>query len=98
MNDVFNVSMNPTSRVVENVKRLLDLFDVTETKGTFFILGEIAEHYSFLVKEIALRGHELGVYGYCHDQIFKLTPEKAIKDIGRAKKLIEDTGGMSVRF
>lgn len=96
MNDLFNITMKPTKRVVDNVHRLLDLFDMTNTKGTFFILGEIAEHYPALVKDIVSRGHETGVHGYYHNQIFKLTYEKAIDDIGRAKKLIEDIGGAEV--
>lgn len=96
MRDVFNVEMAPTGRVVDNVNILLELFEEKNVKGTFFILGEIAEHYPRLVKDIASKGHELGVHGFHHDQIFKMTPEKALYDIMRAKELIEDVSGNKV--
>jgi len=96
MRDIFNVEMQPTERVIKNVELLLDLFQSENVKGTFFVLGEIAEHYPKLVKEISSAGHELGVHGYHHDQIFKLTPQKAANDIKRAKELIEDVTGKRV--
>jgi len=96
MRDHFKKEMPPTKRVVQNVQRLLELFGEKEVKATFFILGEIAEHYPRLIKDIASKGHELGVHGYYHDQIFKLTPDSAFNNIKRAKTLIEDISGVKV--
>lgn len=96
MRDVFNIDMPPSTRVIENTNLILDLFEAKNVKGTFFILGEIAEHYPTLVKAIASRGHEIGVHGYYHDQIFKMTKERAKTDITRAKELIEDISGEKV--
>ena len=96
MRDVFKVDMPPTSLVVDNVMVLLDLFEKKDVTGTFFILGEIAEYYPKLVRDIASKGHEIGVHGYYHDQIFRLTHEKARNEIGRAKALLEDITGEKV--
>ncbi|MCK5691800.1 MAG: polysaccharide deacetylase family protein [Bacteroidales bacterium] len=96
MRDLFGEDMSPTDRVIGNVDVLLDLFGKYDVRATFFILGEIASAYPALVKKIASGGHELGVHGYNHDQIFKLTPEKAREDIHRAKALIEDVSGKAV--
>lgn len=96
MRDHFNISMPPTERVVTNVEIVLDLFDKHATKATFFILGEIAENYPELIKKIDASGHEIGVHGYRHDQLFNLTPERAVFDISKAKTVLEDILGKPV--
>lgn len=93
MRDLFNINISPTTRVINNVNILLDLFSENKVRGTFFILGEIASAYPFLVRTISSHGHELGVHGYYHDQFFKLTLNKAREDIYRAKSLIEEISG-----
>lgn len=94
MHDLFNINIPPTERVITNTNILLELLSENKTRATFFILGEIASVYPSLVKTISSYGHELGVHGYYHDQLFKLTPSKAREDIYRAKSLIEEiTGG-----
>ena len=45
------------SRVVGNTRRLLDLFDESGARGTFFVLGWVAAREPDLVREIAARGH-----------------------------------------
>jgi polysaccharide deacetylase family protein (PEP-CTERM system associated) len=94
MRDLFGMEMSPTRRVIDNIDVLLEMFGRHEVLATFFILGEIAEEYPSLVKKIASQGHEMGVHGYRHDQMFRLTPDKAREDIRRAKDLVEEvTGG-----
>lgn len=97
MRDLFGTEMLPTNRVVSNMEVLLDLFEQHEVRSTLFLLGEVAEAYPSLVKRMASYGHELGVHGYRHDQMFKLNPESAKADIYRAKSLIEDLTGQEVR-
>lgn len=96
MRDQFNISMPPTERVVINVDILLDLFAKHATKVTFFILGEIADAFPELVKKIDAFGHEIGAHGYKHDQLFKLTPEKAATDISKSKRVLENIIGKPV--
>jgi len=96
MRDLFGEEMPPTGRVLDNMEILLDLFTQHGVRATFFILGEIAAEYPSLVKQIASGGHELGVHGYNHDQIFRLTPEKAREDIHRARDLVEQVSGQPV--
>ncbi len=84
-------------RVEGNTHRLLDLFDECDVKGTYFILGWVAERYPRLVREISGRGHELGCHSYWHRPIYKLTPAEFREDTQRAKDLIEQAGGASIR-
>jgi len=96
MKDHFNISMPPTERVVSNVDVLLNLLAKHLTQATFFILGEIADVFPELVRKIDNAGHEIGVHGYNHNQLYKLTAEKAADDILRAKKVLEDLIGKPV--
>lgn len=96
MRDAFGKQIPQTDRVVSNTNRILDLMAKYNTKGTFFTLGQVAEHFPDLIKRIANEGHELGVHGYDHWQFFKLSPEQAFEEISSAKKIIEDISGAPV--
>lgn len=86
----------PTDAVVANTERLLALFAEAEVRGTFFVLGEVAEAFPKLIHDIASAGHELAVHGYYHRQIFKLTPETFRREVADAKARIEDLIGCPV--
>lgn len=84
------------SRIERNTHRLLELFASRNTKGTFFILGWIAERHRHLVREIADAGHEIACHGYDHQLIRKQSREEFRADIRRAKCLLEDVSGEQV--
>ncbi|HVP10002.1 MAG TPA: DUF3473 domain-containing protein [Phycisphaerae bacterium] len=88
--------MKPTRAVVDNTSRLLEMIAERHLRGTFFILGEVAEAFPELVRDIAAAGHELGVHGYYHRQVFKLTPAQFRDAVGKAKSLIENIIGSPV--
>jgi len=85
----FGLSINPTDRVVSNTRKILSLMEKYQVKGTFFILGEIAEFFPDLVLEIRDQGHEIGVHGYNHLLFTKNNPDIIYDEISRAKELIE---------
>lgn len=85
------------SRVERNTRRLLDLFDGANARGTFFVLGWIAERHPDLVREIRLRGHDLASHGFGHELVYRLTPEAFAADLIRARTAIESAGGMAPR-
>jgi polysaccharide deacetylase family protein (PEP-CTERM system associated) len=84
------------SRVERNTERILDLFDERQIKGTFFVLGWVAERYPHLVRRIAERGHEPACHSYWHRLIYKLTPEDFREDTLRAKNCIEQAAGAPI--
>jgi polysaccharide deacetylase family protein (PEP-CTERM system associated) len=83
----------PSRRVVENTHRLLEHCATHGARATFFVLGEVAATYPELIREIAAGGHELGVHGFYHRQLFKLTPESFRTEVADAKAMIEDLIG-----
>jgi len=83
-------------RVDGNTRRILDLLDTFSIKGTFFVLGWVAERLPELVKEIHQRGHEVACHGYGHELIYQIGPERFRSDIRRSKALLEDQCGVRV--
>lgn len=96
MRDNFKIEMPPTSRVVDNVDIILDICERNTVRATFFILGEVVESFPHLLKKISEKGHEVGIHGYHHDQIFRLTPLQLKKDLIKAKDLVENLIGQEV--
>ena len=83
----------PNEEAVRATDRVLDLLAEFRVRGTFFILGEIAEHFPDLVRRIAAQGHHLGIHGYYHLHIFRQSPQQFRQSIERAKKRVEDVAG-----
>jgi hypothetical protein len=84
-------------RVERNVDVILGLLDEADAKATFFTLGWIAERYPQVVRRIVDNGHELASHGYGHQRASDLTPEQFREDITRAKRMLEDLGGVAIR-
>lgn len=87
---------NLPHRVVDNTKRLLDVLDLAETSGTFFVLGWVAEKYPDLVKEIQRRGHEIACHGYSHSIVYEQPRKEFRQETLKAKQLLEDIAGEPV--
>lgn len=84
----------PTDAVVRNTHRLLEILRASGVRATFFILGEVAATFPDLVRRIASAGHEIGVHGYSHRQVFKLTPAEFRRELAEAIGRIEDAAGV----
>lgn len=85
------------SRVSDSARRLLELFDESGSRATFFVLGWVAERQPELVREIAARGHEIACHGYGHEIVYEIGPERFREDLRRARAAIEDASGIAVR-
>jgi len=84
------------SRVVQSTNRVLRLFADTGSRGTFFILGSIAERYPSLVRSIAAEGHEIGSHGYAHHSVGQLTRQEFLEDVRKTKAILENVSGQHV--
>ncbi|HEY6349380.1 MAG TPA: XrtA system polysaccharide deacetylase [Candidatus Angelobacter sp.] len=83
-------------RVVDNSRRLLDIFDRYEVKATFFVLGWVAERFPAIVREIHERGHELACHSYWHRKVDSLTPTQFRSDTREACDAIENAASVRV--
>jgi polysaccharide deacetylase family protein (PEP-CTERM system associated) len=84
------------SRVERNTARLLDLLAARGLRGTFFVLGWVAERSPALVRQIHAAGHEVACHGYSHQLIYRQTQEEFRQETRRAKQHLEDTIGTAV--
>ncbi len=84
-------------RVEQNTDRLLQLFSDNAVCGTFFTLGWVADRHPALVRRIVAGGHELASHGYAHRLANEQTQSEFADDVGRARRLLEDVGGVAVR-
>ncbi len=84
-------------RVASNVDKILSIFDEYDAQATFFVLGWVAERYPEIVTKIIASGHELASHGYGHQRVSDLSRDEFIDDITRAKQILEDLGGQSIK-
>jgi polysaccharide deacetylase family protein (PEP-CTERM system associated) len=84
------------SRVVRNTERLLRIFNAFHVRGTFFVLGWVAEQFPDLVRTIAREGHEIASHGYAHGLVYASRPEDFRNDIRRAAEAIDRAAGVHV--
>jgi polysaccharide deacetylase family protein (PEP-CTERM system associated) len=84
------------SRVVASMSRLLDILAEHEARGTFFVLGWIAERHPELVRAIAAAGHEVASHGQDHRRVTHQTPEEFRASVRRSKQVLEDVTGTPV--
>lgn len=75
-----------------NTMNILEIFDRNKTKGTFFILGWIAEKSPELIREIEKRGHEIGLHTYSHSLITHLNESTFEEEIEKGLNVIYKTG------
>jgi polysaccharide deacetylase family protein (PEP-CTERM system associated) len=94
--EAFSNSISPDSwvsrlpRVERNVALILEMFKKYNAKGTFFVLGWVAEHYPQIVRQIADAGHEIGCHSFSHKHILRQTPDQFRGDIRKARNLLMD--------
>jgi polysaccharide deacetylase family protein (PEP-CTERM system associated) len=83
-------------RAEASTRRLLDLFELSNIRATFFVLGWVAKRSPDLVREIARRGHEVASHGMSHKLVFNQTPEEFSSETYESKALLEDLIGAPV--
>ena len=79
-------------RAGASTRRILDLLARHKTQATFFVLGWIAERLPDLVREIEQRGHEIGVHGYSHQLLTRITPAEFEEDLRKALDTLRRCG------
>ncbi len=84
-------------RVEASTDRFLQMFADAGVHATFFTLGWVADRHTDLVRRIVAGGHELASHGYAHRPVHEQGPADFAEDVGRARRLLEDVGGVAVR-
>ena len=83
-------------KVVEQTERVISLLQSYGQRGTFFVLGEIADGYPHLVRRLVQVGFELGAHSYRHQLVYTQKKEDFHKEVQKAKVRIEEIGGEEI--
>lgn len=86
------------SRVEANTAKILDLLDSYPSKprATFFVLGWVAQKFPDIVKEIAIRGHEVASHGFDHHLCHNLKTSALIDDLKKSKDYLSEIIGTDI--
>jgi polysaccharide deacetylase family protein (PEP-CTERM system associated) len=83
-------------RVEANTERLLGVLAESGVRGTFFVLGWVAERSPTLVRRIAAAGHEIACHGYAHTLVYRQAQPEFREETVRSKRCLEDLIGQPV--
>ena len=82
-------------RIYENVDRILDILERTNTKATFFIIGWVAKTYPDVVKKIAAK-YQIGTHTMNHQLVWQQSQQEFRDDVESSVKLLQDITGQPV--
>jgi peptidoglycan/xylan/chitin deacetylase (PgdA/CDA1 family) len=66
--------------------KILDILDRYDVKATFLMLGQAAKNNPALVREVANRGHTIGMHTQSHGDLTKLNLVAALAEIERGRQ------------
>src|SRR5262249_11321318 len=75
-------------RVVPTANRLLEIFEETGTRVTFFVLGYVAERHPELLWKIHEKGHEIASHGYAHDFVYHQSADEFEADVRKSLTIL----------
>ena len=78
------------------VDRLLAFMKERDVRGTFFVVGWLAEREPDMVRAIADAGHEVASHGYEHAMVGELGAEGFRSSVRRSKEVLEGLTGQPV--
>lgn len=77
-------------RMARGGRRILELLAAAKTRGTFFVLGAVAERHPDLVKEIAGAGHEIASHGHSHTLVYRQSPAAFREELRRSIGMLQE--------
>jgi polysaccharide deacetylase family protein (PEP-CTERM system associated) len=83
-------------RIEHTGRKLLAVLADTNTRGTFFVLGDVAARHPGLVREIATAGHEVGTHGFSHTLVYRQQPDTFREETKRALHTLQDLTGRNI--
>lgn len=86
-----------SSLVERRTDEILAICAEQDVRGTFFVVGWIADRHPGLVRRIAEAGHEVASHSYWHRLVSNLDRTTFREDLRRSIVAIEDCVGVSVR-
>src|SRR5258706_8236642 len=83
-------------RVERSTETVLQCCARAGVRGTFFVLGWVADRCPNLVRRFAAAGHEVAYHGYSHRFVYDQEPAEFLEDVRRTRAMLEDLAGAPV--
>lgn len=77
----------------EHTREILDTLDAYDVKASFFLVNLWVEEYPDLAREIAQRGHEIGLHSVSHPHFPALSQQEMAEELQENFRLIQETTG-----
>lgn len=78
---------------------VLEELERAGARATFFMIGRKAEAYPELVRDVARRGHVIGLHAYDHDRLFALRSALQVRrNLERGIRVLEGLTGRKPKF
>lgn len=81
----------------DTTPRLLQLLAEKDVKATFFMLGQMAEEFPQIVKDVHEQGHEIASHSYSHPQLNAIPKDKLKEQVRLTDKAIYNAAGILPR-
>ncbi|WP_420149230.1 polysaccharide deacetylase family protein [Spirosoma sp.] len=85
------------TRIYENMDRIFQLLDDTNSRATFFCLGWVADKHPDVIRRIDKAGFEIATHSYAHQLAYEQSPADFQTDLVRSIKHLQDLTGKKVR-
>jgi peptidoglycan/xylan/chitin deacetylase (PgdA/CDA1 family) len=82
----------------ELTPRILRILDKRGIRATFNVMGLCAVHHHDVARRIVAEGHELGNHTWTHLDLSQQTAPETLRQLRRAKEVIEDIAGARARL
>ena len=78
----------------EYTRRVMDVLESRDARGTFFMIGRKMEKHPEVVREVIARGHAVGMHGYSHDRLYAARGTGGLaRDADREEKAWQEVTG-----
>lgn len=77
----------------ENTPRILDVLEAAGATATFFVEGKAAEKNPALIREISVRGHQIGNHGYSHLDAKQSPLAAYVEEAERTQEILQNILG-----
>jgi polysaccharide deacetylase family sporulation protein PdaB len=81
----------------ERTDAILDTLDEYGIKATFFLVNIWLEDYPDKAKEIAKRGHEIGLHSMTHPHFTRLSQEQMKEELSKNKDMVKQVTGYNAK-
>lgn len=83
-----NYPVDKSVQVIPEIFDFLDILDHHSIKATFFVLANVLDNNTDIVREIVRRGHAIGCHGFDHELLYEKDAEQFAFEVTKAKQQI----------